>query len=107
MKTLRENGYHIGLQMERFWSNVAYDKPFKKYLKRVGLTKDEYYDKQKRREELYLDEFWFTKDIIKRQVIFGKMKKRSYKIPIAILMSLSHEEDVFFMPMSRAILKDQ
>lgn len=93
---LRENGFHIGLQIEKFWWDSTYNRSLKKFLKRVGLTKDEYFDKQKCREELYLDEFLFTKDIIKRQTIFGKMKKRSYKIPIAILMSVSHEEDVFF-----------
>lgn len=93
---LRENGFHIDLQIEGFWWDSTYNRSLKKFLKRVGLTKDEYFDKQKYREKLYLDEFLFTKDIIKRQAIFGKMKKRSYKIPIAILMSISHEEDVFF-----------
>jgi hypothetical protein len=60
----------------------------------IKLDDDWCYDKD---EICCLNSFIFkTKDVSKRKIIFSDMKKACYRLPLAIFMAISEEEDVYF-----------
>jgi hypothetical protein len=70
--TFKKNGCHFTVKLDEYWGHGT-------------------------KEMRLLDKFIFgMADISKRQEIFSDMKKGCYKLPLAIFMALSEENDEFF-----------